>query len=268
LKQMASLFFPQLSSGAIAQYPIKKMHVTRNLANLLPDGSMIVQADPTASKLIWEMSFAELSSADANALQAHFESCRGPYHAFTFLDPTDNMFANSADLTNTVWARDPQILITPGAADPNGGTSAFVLTNAGNTAQRFAQQFTVPANYQYCFSLYAMSTKPTAVTLVRQGPAASAADEFPLNATWNRIVSSGRINDPGTQFAAGISLGPGQQVSVFGLQLEAQIQPSRYRPTVGNGGVYTNCHFTSATLPVSSDAPNLFSTVVTTQTNV
>jgi hypothetical protein len=265
---MANLFFPQLSTGAIAQYPIKKMLVTRNITNLLADGSMIVQADPDASKMIWQMAFTELPPADANTLQSHFESCRGPYHAFTFIDPTDNMLANSVDLSNSSWTKFPQIQITAGAADPNGGTNAFVVTNMGSAQQQVSQQLTIPANYQYCFSLFALSAQPTSLTLFRQGLTVTASDSVSIGTGWSRFVSSGRLNDPGTQFSVGISLEPGQQVTLFGLQLEPQIQPSRYRATVGSGGVYTNCHWASNTLQITSDAPNLFSTTFTIQSAV
>lgn len=229
---------------------------------------MILQADVPASKLIWELAFAELSPADANALQAHFQSCYGPYHAFTFIDPTDNMLANSTDLTNAVWTKDPQIQITSRIADPMEGTNAFILTNAGSAAQTFCQQLIVPANYQYCFSLYALSAQAATLQLIRQGSTATVTDTVPVTATWNRVISTGSLNDAGTQFTVGVNLAPGQQVTLFGWQLEAQIQPSRYRPTVGSGGVYPNCHFTSPTIPIMSDAPNLFSTAFAIQTTL
>ena len=243
--------------------------MSRSITNLLPDGSMILQADPGASKLIWEMSFSELATADAQALQAHFEACYGPYYAFTFIDPTDNMLASSTDLTNTVWTKDPRIQIVAGAADPTGGFRAFAITNAGSALQKISQQLTVPAGYQYCFSLYAVSAVPAALTVVRQGTTATASgDILQVRTGWTRFVSSGQLNDSGTQFSVVITLTPGQQITLFGLQLEAQIQPSRYRPTVGNGGVYPQCHWTSDTFPLVSDAPNLFSTSFAIETNL
>lgn len=265
---MANLFFPQLSTGAIAQYPIKKTLVSRSITNLLPDGSMILQADPGASKLIWEMSFSELATADSQALQAHFEACYGPYYAFTFIDPTDNMLASSADLTNTAWTKDPQIQIVAGTADPSGGSSAFMVTNAGSAPQNISQRVAVPAGYQYCFSLFALSAVPAALTVLRQGTSATATDILQVRTAWTRFVSSGQLNDSGTQFSIVITLNPGQQIKLFGLQLEAQIQPSRYRPTVANGGVYPLCHWTSDTFPLVAEAPNLFSTGFAIETNL
>lgn len=264
---MGNLFFPQLGSGAAAQYPIKKTNVVRTITNLLPDGSMIVLPDTPASKLMWEMTYSELSPADATALQSHFQACCGPYHAFTFIDPTDNMLASSVDLTNSAWSKDPQIHITAGVPDPLGETNAFVFTNEGGAAQQFSQQLTVPANYQYCFSLYATSAQPSTVTVVWHGANATANSELPVSTIWNRIVSSGRLNDAGTELTVGVMLQPGQQITLYGLQLEPQVEPSRYRATITNGGVYANAHFISATLPMISDAPNLFSTRFAIQTN-
>jgi hypothetical protein len=177
------------------------------------------------------------------------------------------MLANSTDLTDPIWTKDPLLEVAPGAIDPNGGANAFVVTNSGGTIQTLFQQLLVPASYQYCFSLYTLSADATTLTLVRQGPTATATDTFAVANSWVRLISSGRLNDSETQLTVGIKLAPGQQITVYGLQLEAQIQPSRYRPTVGSGGVYPNCHWTSDTLPMTSEAPNLFSTTFAIQTN-
>ena len=234
---------------------------------MLPDGSMIVHADTPASKLVWEMNYSELELADALALQSHFQACCGPYHAFTFIDPTDNMFASSVDLTASAWSKDPQIHITAGAPDPVGGASAFVLTNEGSATQRVWQQLAVPANYQYCLSLYAMSAQSSNLTAIWQGANAITNNELAVSTAWNRFVSSVRLNDAGSELTVGVMLQPGQQIMLYGLQLEAQIQPSRYRPTVTNGGVYPNAHFVSATFAMTSDAPSLFSTGFAIQAN-
>ena len=265
---MGNLFYPQLSTGALAQYPIKKLLLTRTISNLLADGSMIVQNDADASRVIWQMSYTELAPADANALLVHFQACNGPYHAFTFIDPTDNMLAFSTDLTNSVWSKSPQVQISAGASDPTGSTNAFVITNTGSASQQLWQQLTVPANYQYCFSLYAQSAQPTALAVFRQGTTATTTDDLSVGTSWNRFGSSGRLNDAGTQLSVGLTLSPGQQVTVYGFQLEPQIQPSPYRASSGTGGVYANCHWTSNSLPMTSDAPNLFSTAFTLQANV
>lgn len=265
---MANLFFPQLSTGATAQYPLKKSRVTRSITNLLADGSVVSLADPAAGKLIWQMSFNDLSPADMQALQAHFQACCGPFHAFTFLDPADNLLSCSADLTNAAWQKQPDIQIARGVQDPAGETGAFLLTNLGSAPQAVLQQLTVPANYQFCFSVYAASTTPEALVINRIGTVAAASTDCSVDSSWTRFVSSGTLNDSGTQLNVGVTLAPGQQISIFGPQLEAQVEPSRYRATSGSGGIYANAHWVSEILPVGSNAPNLFSTEFSIQTNL
>ena len=266
---MANLFFPQLSSGAVAQYPLKKSRVTRTITNLLPDGSVVTLADSGAQKLIWQMTFNDLSPVDMQALQSHFQACCGPFHAFTFLDPADNLLSYSTDLSNAAWQKEPDIQIAVGVPDPIGGTSAFLLTNVGSAQQAVLQQLTVPANYQFCFSLYAAaSATPETLLINRIGTATAASANYSVGSNWTRFVSSGALNDSGTQLSVGVALAPGQQISIFGLQLEAQVEPSRYRATSGSGGVYSNAHWVSEILSVGSNAPNLFSTTFSIQTNL
>jgi hypothetical protein len=265
---MGNLFFPQLSCGAVAQYPIHKTQVTRSIMNRLPDGTVIASADPSAAKLTWELRYTQLSADDVAALQAHFQACCGPYHAFTFIDPTDNILASSVDLTTAIWQKDPQIAITSGATDPTGATDAFVVTNNSAAVQRIWQDLTVPASYQYCFSFWVRSTSAALVSVSRKGVTTGTIDELQSGGIWSRVVSSGRLSDSGDQFTVGLNLSPGQQLFVFGFQLEAQIQPSMYRATFDTGGVYPFSHWASDSLPISSDAPGLFSTAFSVTTNI
>ncbi|HSU33365.1 MAG TPA: hypothetical protein VLJ11_19210 [Bryobacteraceae bacterium] len=268
---MGELFFPQLASGALAQYPIQKTRLVPTIKNVLLDGSMILASElnfnPHASRLLFQLSYSNLETADMQALQAHFEACLGPLRAFTFIDPTDNMLASSSDLTATGWQRGA-IQIVPGATDPNGDGEAFVLTNVSQASQGIVQTLAVPAHYQYCLSAYVTSTQAGSVVLSRTGTSASNSTVVQVGSSWTRVISSGRLNDGGTTFTAGLILMPGQQVTVYGMQLEAQLQPSRYRATRGMGGVYTRAHWAVDEFPIMAQAPNLFSTSFSIETNV
>src|ERR1700719_693875 len=158
-KRMGNLYFPQLASGAIAQYPIQKLRLARTIKNILPDGSMILYPDPGAGRLLWDLSYTNLSLAEAAAIQAHFNACVGSVHAVTFIDPTENMLPSTSDLTAAVWQNSSLIEMTPGAGDPDGGSAAFIVTNPGQANQEISQTLAVPANYQYCFSVYASSAQ-------------------------------------------------------------------------------------------------------------
>ncbi|MDQ2843308.1 MAG: DUF2460 domain-containing protein [Acidobacteriota bacterium] len=265
---MANLYFPQLTSGALAQYPIHKTKVGRTVKNILPDGTLIAYPDPSASRVVWQLGYSNLSSTDLAALTSHFNSCQGRLHAFTFIDPTDNMLVNSANLSGSEWLHSSMVQITGNSPDLNDGTSAFSLTNTGDASQDVTQMLAVPANYSYCFSAYALSAQPSTVGFVRQGSTTQQVDALPVGPNWNRIVSNGRLTDNGSTFTVAIRLAPGQQISIYGLQLEAQLAPSRYRPTLRQGGVYSNAHWGTDQLPVSADAPASFSTAFSIEASI
>lgn len=263
---MPNLYYPQLSSGAIAQYPIRKMQIARTIKNVLPDGSMILMSDPDGAQLVWQLAYTELSVADVNALQAHFNACVGPFHAFTFIDPTDNMLVSSSDIRLSPWVNSNLIAIGDGIGDPVGGTDAFEATNTGQTNQQITQLLQVPAGYQYCFSVYAMSNEPTEITLIFEGPSSQKASNFAIGPAWSRTIFSSQLGDPGVGLTVAISLAPGQQVQLYGPQLEAQVVPSSYQATQASGGVYANAHWAMDQLIVTAEAPNLFSTACSIET--
>ncbi|HEX4772717.1 MAG TPA: hypothetical protein VH351_17925 [Bryobacteraceae bacterium] len=265
---MANLVFPQLSSGALAQYPIRKTRLARTIKNLLADGNLLLNSDPHGSRLVWELEYMELSSYDLQALQIHFANCVGPFHAFTFIDPTDNMIASSADLTGGVWGAPSSIQLAGARPDPFGGTGAFTLTNNGQAAQGIAQTLAVPASYQYCFSVYVRSAQGAAITLTASGTSANVSETFSTNSNWTRITLSTRLTDPGQTLSARLTVGAGQQADIYGPQLEAQLAPSRYRPTLQQGGVYSNAHWATHSLPVIATSPGQFSTVFSIEASV
>jgi hypothetical protein len=265
---MANLFFPQLSSGAVVQYPIKKTNISRNIQNVLPDGSMILFADPHGWMLNWELTYSELSGSDIGLLQTHFSNCLGPFHAFTFIDPTDNMLVSSEDLTNPAWLNQGGMAIAGNVADPIGGATAFTVTNTSQTPQSIAQTLNVPAGYQYCLSLYAACATQTTLTVSRQGPNMSHSDAISIGTLWTRLVSSGRLSDSGIGFTVGFTLSPGEQVHIYGIQLEAQPAPSRYRPTAQSGGVYPNAHWVSDQLLIAAQGLNQFSSTFSIETAI
>ncbi len=265
---MTNLFFPQLMSGALAQYPIRKTQLVRTIKNVLQDGSIILFSDPGGARLVWQLSYTDLSTADSEALQAHFNACVGPFHAFTFIDPTDNMLVSSSDLTTAAWQISSLIHITSGTTDPEGGSAGFTATNTGQVSQEISQSLAVPADYQYSFSVYVMSAQVAEITLIRRGASASQSTTVPIGPSWTRIVSSGRLNDLGTILTVGFSLAAGQQVELYGVQLEPQTAPSRYRPTAQIGGVYPSAHWGVDQLTVTAEAPNLFSASFSIETTI
>jgi len=265
---MANLVFPQLASGALVQYPIRKHAMRRTVKNLLADGTMLVASDPGASQLQWTLSYVELQTADMNAIQAHFAACSGALRAFTFLDPTDNLLTSSADFTGASWIVPSTLKIQSGLPDPIGGVGAFTVTNTGSAVQQIVQTLAAPVNYQYCFSVYAASANSATCNLSRGSANAQAVESYQIGPAWSRLVSSGALNDTGTGFMVAITIAAGQTVSLFGPQLEAQIAPSRFRATYSSSGLYLNAHWAVPEIVFSADGPDLFSTSFSIETSI
>ena len=265
---MGDIFYPQLTSGALVQYPLRKTRIARTIKNILPDGNMILLPDSGASRTIWQLEYSSLSLSDIQSLQSHFKACKGPLSAFTFIDPTGNMLVSSTDLATVAWQKSSLLQIQTGTTDPFGGTAAQTITNYGQNTQELEQVVRVPANYQYCFSLYAVAAGQNQITVFRRGPNSQESTQVTVHSGWNRLVSSGRLNDSGSALTVGISLDAGTQVQIFGMQLEAQISPSRYQPTIQIGGVYTNAHWATEQLQITAEGIDSYATTVSIEAAV
>lgn len=265
---MGNLFYPQLASGAVSQYPIKKTGAVRTVKNILPDGSMILYRDPNGSQCFWDLSYADLGPADMQALQDHFNSCGGPLRAFTFIDPTENMLVWSSDLRLPPWQCGSSLQLNPGVSDPDGGLEGFSVTNLGQANSEISQTLIVPAGYQYCLSVYARSSVGSQLTLTRRGSSAEESSTFTVDSTWKRLISSGRLEDSSVGFSAALSMGAGQQFELYGVQLEPQLAPSRYRRTSQSGGVYANVHWAVDELVRQAEAPDLYSTAFSLEATI
>jgi hypothetical protein len=265
---MANLYFPQLMSGAMAQYPITRTRVVRTVKNVMASGDLILYPDMDAGYIIWELEYTELSKVDLAALQAHLAVCAGPYRAFTFLDPTGNLLTWSSDLTQPVWGAPKSLAVAAGVADPEGGTAALSMLNKGQIAQGVAQTLAIPASYQYVFSIYLQSAAGASVTLSKTGQSSAVSETIAVGANWQRVDISSTLRDTGNTLSIGLTLDPGQQVNVYAPQLEPQIAPSRARLTGPQGGVYANAHWGVNSLPVIALAPGLFSTSFTVEATV
>ena len=249
--------YPQLTSGALSQFPIVKQRKQRTVLNALADGSTIKLADPAGGTVGWELRYENLSDTEINALQQFFLAVEGSLNSFTFLDPTGNLLAWSGNLSNAVWQAAPFLTLTGGLADPFGGSGAWHLTNSGGGAQMLAQTLNVPTSYTYCFSVYAFSSQPTTIQLQLGKNSAQVA----LNSQWSRCQITGTGDPSANAVELGIGLAAGATLSVFGPQAEAQLAPSAYKATT-EGGVYTNARFRDDTFTFTTTDVNRHSATV------
>ena len=245
---MSNLFFPQLSTGALAQYPIKRTKSVHTVVNDTEDGSRISYFDPDGSVLIWDLTYTGLTQAEVNEMQSLFDACYGPLRAFTFIDPT-------ANLLSPIWQHSPLITVQGSA-----------YTNRSNSVLEISQTFAIPAGYQYCFSVVSSTANGTAgsLALIRRGPNSQQRDFFSL--AQRQMVSSGALADGGSSFTIAIELQPGQTFDFEQAQLEAQVAPSAFRPASNTSGIYPKAHWAVNELLLQAEAPDSFSTRFTIET--
>jgi hypothetical protein len=238
------LTYPQLSTGALAQFPVKKRRRSRTVVNAAADGSRVAYADPAGATIEWQLAYSDLSDAELAALQTFHATSEGSLNGFTFVDPTANLLAWSEDLSNPAWARAPMLSAT-------AGTNCWHLVNSAAAAQSISQTLSAPDSYVYCFSVWVRSDRPASVTLTIGGERATYA----VGSSWTRIWLTRR----GVTF--GIELAADAAVDVRGPQVEAQAAPSQYK-TSTTGGVYENARLRDDAFCFTTTDLNRHSTTV------
>jgi hypothetical protein len=250
------LYYPQLTTGSIAQFPVTRTVNLRTIANQLPSGFTIRMADTGAQKVQWRLVYSDLTDGERSSLESLFEASEGQLNTFTFLDPTDNLLKWSEDWTQAVWTPDPLLQVTGGVADPLGGSAAMQLTNTGQTTQQIIQNTSGPSSFVYCYSVYVRSNVPATIQLVVTATGQTTLTAVTTRASWTRVTTSGSLSVQQEGIGFGVQLPAGVQVDAFGAQVEAQPGAGLYKQTIDLGGVYSSTRFSSDLLSVTATAPN------------
>lgn len=245
---MADLFFPQLATGALVQYPVKRTKAVQTVSTRAEDGSVITYFDPRGSLLAWQLEYSGITQEEADRLLNLFESCAGRFRAFTFIDPVANLLKQQWETGTGVNKADN------------------VYTNSGNSTAEVWQTFSIPSGYAYSFSLPGDFTASAAatLTLIRRGSVTEDSVTLPLRDAL--LVSSGALGDAGPGFTVAVRLQPGQSVDLSKAQLEAQPSPSLFR--MPQGGVYPNAHWAVDELLFTAIGPDLYSTKFSIETDL
>jgi hypothetical protein len=250
------LYYPQLTTGTVTQFPVTRTVNLRAVANELPSGFTIRMADTGYQKVQWRLVYSDLTDGERSAIESLFEASEGQLNTFTFLDPTDNLLMWSEDWTQAVWAPDALLQVTGGIADPLGGSNAMQLTNTGQTTQQITQSISGPSSFVYCYSVYVRSAVPATIQLVVTATGQVSLRAVTTTASWTRVTASGSLSVQQDQVGFGVQLPAGVQVDAFGAQVEAQPGAGLYKQTIDLGGVYSNTRFSSDLLSVTATAPN------------
>jgi hypothetical protein len=250
------LYYPQLASGAVSQFPVSRSLDMRTVSNQLPSGFTIRMSDPGWQKVQWQLRYSGLTDSERSSIEDVFESSEGQLNTFTFLDPMANLLAWSEDWTQAVWTADPLLQVTSGAADPLGNSDAMQLTNSGLTTQQVVQTIAGPSAFLYCYSVYVRSAAPTTIQLVQSTTGQTSLTPVVAGASWTRVTTPVSLSIQQDGIGFGVQLPAGGQVQVFGAQVEAQPEAGLYKKTTDLGGVYTSTRFATDLLTFTADAVN------------
>lgn len=238
------LHYPQLSSGTVAQYPLRRISHTRTLVNVLPDGSTLRIADPEASEYRWELHYASLSDTERSALEDFFIQACGRLNTFTFVDPTGNALRWSENPNANPWAMDGPVAgnVTELLHD---GARILRFTNAGQTSQGIEQRISAPGRITWCLSARVRSDNPSLVSCKLWNSDGSVEALWTAVPEWTQIWCSGSIPGDTPLVHARFSFGAGATVEICGMQLQAQPMPGSYRKTTATSGVFPFTRFDS-----------------------
>jgi hypothetical protein len=250
------LYYPQLTTGAVSQFPVTRNTNMRAVANQLPSGYTIRMADTGAQKVQWRLQYSALTDGELASIESLFESSEGQLNTFTFLDPTDNLLMWSEDWTQAVWIPDPLLQVTAGIPDPLGGSDAMQLTNTAQTTQQIVQTTNGPSSYVYCYSVYLRSAVPATIQLVVTATGQTVLTPITTGAAWTRVMASGSLLVQQDGIGFGVQLPAGVQVDAFGAQAEAQPGAGLYKKTIDLGGIYMSTRFNSDLLLATATASN------------
>lgn len=256
------IFYPQLQTGAPAQFPLEKTVTLRTATCEFVDGSVMRAADPGARAVRWKLTYKGLTDIEWARLESFFQDVRGRLSSFCFLDPFDNLLSWSADPTKPVWTVAPAIQMTMGAGDSLGGSTGVVITNNGATTQRISQRLDAPASYQFSWSAYFRDSPPSGVKLLVESSNGGVWMDVPSRAGWNRVAMPCSIAGDAESIVFGIDLSAGASVNVCGMQVDAQPNPSKMRTTLARSGVYSHSRFDQDELTLTTAGPNDHATTV------
>ncbi len=246
--------FPQIGSGSITQFPVRRSRKWRSISNRMENSETIQLPDATAGQIDWQFSMQELSDAEVATLNSFFVAAQGQFAPFLLIDPMANLLGWSEDLSRPDWQLG-LMTQSAGAGDPLGTTRASTLTNGNPGAQTLQQTLGVPGEYVACFSAWISSNAGGTVTLQRDGISVTCG----IGPAWQRFYVGGKGVSGANQSTFSIVLVAGQSVRIWGLQVEAQPYPSAYKQTRTAAGIYEETYFGGDELTITSTSVGLSS---------
>lgn len=256
------LFFPQLSTGTTALYPLRRQRRRRTVINRMADGRDVRFSDPDYASSAWELEVTGASRTEWNAIETLFESTAGRARTFTLLEPAGNLLLQSEALGAPEWNPSALVTVTTGIADPFQGAGAVRVLNVAPTSGEISQPLTVPGNFQYAFSVWAKAASASSLGLFASGAGGAIQRSYVLTSGWKRIVLPVALDLAVEMLTFGVQLVPGDSVDLFGMQVDAQPGVGGYQKTSARGGVHSNARFYDDALTVRARGTDVYDSVI------
>lgn len=245
------MIFPQLGTGAVAQYPLVKRRVARVVSEQTQGGELTTRSDPGAQRCEWDLRYDVLTRVERDALQSFVESVEGRLYEFVFLDPLDNLLRWSSDLSQSVWTRDPQIVV-----------SGSTITNTGQSPQTIWQAVQAPAAYLYTCGAKVSSTNNASVTTYISDGTNQVGVVTAVGTEAQQISVTGRLGSTASEMRFGFGLPPGAELTVEWTAAVAQPGIGTYQPTTDRSGVYPRTRLAQDELVWTAMGPDWFATTL------
>ncbi len=238
------LYFPQLYSGATAQYPFVKRRIYRTITSAAPDGRMLKLGDPAWSMAEWELTIRNALEPGANRTGDVLQHAwKAGSASSPFSTPPTTCWSGAGTWQPRLGPRDRSSRSPPDRPIRRADRKRRSVSNAGAGTQSVQQTIEGPGWFHYCFSFYASSEQPLSLAVFRFTGGVEVARSYPVDSRWKRLALSGRSQGAQESITFGISLEAGAAVNVYGMQVEAQPAPSAYRKTTSRSGVHANARF-------------------------
>jgi hypothetical protein len=210
----------------------------------------------------------KIDAAGRDELEAFFDSMKGRYGEFQFLDPGGNLIQRSEDFSDASWTK-TNVTVGAAQADPNGGMNAYRLT--GTAADSLIRAvflpdggaLTVTAGDALWFTasvwLKAVSTPQTLLIGFRDASSVVFSVAVTLTTGWQRFKLAWQADTDdalSVQFGGSSTWGA-VAIDFYGPQVAPLPDRGGYHPTPAGYGLYPKCRFDSDSFPDQGIEPGV-----------
>lgn len=250
----ANLILTQVPYGTSLEFENIDVPVETGMVWSYPLRGAGLSGYPSGSLGKFNVNFSNISDAEVNLLYTFFQSVRGKWGSFRFLDPSGNLLSYSQDFTNAAWVK--TLTVTTGQPDPSGHTLGCSLT-AGHMQSIAGPSDGGLSGFVMCASIWlkAVSGSVAAtIGFIDETTSTAYTQQFTVaSGAWTRI-SKNLVLPTNNQFVFYLNLSG--SAYGFGAQVSPMKGEGAYACTPGAYGYHANCRFDTDVFNIQAVGPN------------